>query len=80
VKSGSLGTCELTPAARSQLTRARGYAQIRVSAIIPSTSFWDMALVGPRLSFGCNANEVRVMQKSNFDGAPTNQSFNIVVP
>jgi hypothetical protein len=31
-------------------------------------------------SFGCNSNEVRVVQKFNFDGSATNQNFNIVVP
>ena len=31
-------------------------------------------------SFGCDADEVRVMQKSNGSGALTNQNFNIVVP
>jgi hypothetical protein len=31
-------------------------------------------------SFGCDDDEVRVVQKSNFDGSPTNQSFNVLVP
>jgi hypothetical protein len=31
-------------------------------------------------SFGCNADEVRVVQKLNFDSSLTNQSFNVVVP
>lgn len=31
-------------------------------------------------SFGCNADEVRVMQKINSSGALTNQNFNVLVP
>lgn len=31
-------------------------------------------------SFGCNADEVRVVQKLNFNGALSNQAFNVVVP
>ena len=31
-------------------------------------------------SFGCNDDEVRVVQRSNSDGSLTNQSFNVLVP
>ena len=30
--------------------------------------------------FGCDDDEVRVVQKFNFDGSSTNQSFNVLVP
>jgi hypothetical protein len=31
-------------------------------------------------TYQCDADEVRVVQKSNFDNGLTNQSFNVVVP
>lgn len=126
VKNDSLELVDLSKAAKLDLRKPRGYARIRVIGIIPSTSYWNMALVGPRRgfvsartptggvtclkpkagilttadvsggvlqdasgndtrlffngSFACNADEVRVVQKSNVSGAATNQSFNIIVP
>jgi hypothetical protein len=126
VKNGSLGQQELTPAARAYLLKPRGFARIRVNGLIPSTSYWNMALQGPRRgfvsartpgggvtclkpdtriisqadvlggllqdtsgndtrlyfdgSYGCNTDEVRVVQKLNFNSSLTNQNFNVVVP
>ena len=51
VKNNSLKLADLTTAAKLDLRKPRGYARIRVVGIIPSTSYWDMKLVGPRRGF-----------------------------